>query len=271
MTVDLTENAFLGGALRLTQPRRGFRAGLDGVLLGASAGSLPKGGARNGTRNGASSEAGGRAILDAGTGTGIVALTAALVLPDARVTALEAVPEMAAIARANGRTNGLDERVEVVEGDLLGVGGPSPLRGRQFDHVLTNPPYHDPARERPSPDPLKARASSMAVPEGLEGAPLEAWLGACLKPLVPGGTLTVVHRTEALSAVLAALDGCGAARILPFWPRSGEPAKRILVRAIKGAKSPAVLLPGLVLHDPDGGYTPEADAILRGHAPLSFD
>ena len=50
----------------------------------------------------------------------------------------------------------------------------------------------------------------------------------------------------------------------------GEPARRVVVSGRKGARAPARLGPGLVLHGPDGRFTPEAEAVLREAAPLAL-
>ena len=80
------------------------------------------------------------------------------------------------------------------------------------------------------------------------------------------GTLTLVHRADRLADVLAALEGrAGEVVIFPLWPRNdGSAAKRIIVRARRGTAAPLRLARGLTLHEPDGGYTEEADRILRG-------
>jgi len=68
---------------------------------------------------------------------------------------------------------------------------------------------------------------------------------------------------------MAALAGrAGEIVIFPLWPKAGSAAKRIIVRARKGIASPSRIAPGLVLHTPDGRYTREAEAILRGGAAL---
>ena len=51
--------------------------------------------------------------------------------------------------------------------------------------------------------------------------------------------------------------------MLPLWKQAGHPAKLVLVRGVKGGRTPFRVLPGLVLHDASGAFTPEADAILR--------
>ena len=52
--------------------------------------------------------------------------------------------------------------------------------------------------------------------------------------------------------------------VLPLWPRDGEEAKRVIVQTRKGVRSPARILPGLVIHEADGSYTEAAAAVLKG-------
>ena len=71
------------------------------------------------------------------------------------------------------------------------------------------------------------------------------------------GRLTLIHRADRLSEVLAALLGrAGEVIVVPLWPTAGQPAKRVLVQARKGARGPLRLAPGLVLHDERGGFEP---------------
>ena len=82
-----------------------------------------------------------------------------------------------------------------------------------------------------------------------------------------GGTLTLVHRADRLADALAALGPrAGEVVVFPLWPRAGRPAKRVLIRARRGAAAPLRLAPGLVLHGADGAFTPAAQAALRGGA-----
>jgi tRNA1(Val) A37 N6-methylase TrmN6 len=55
-----------------------------------------------------------------------------------------------------------------------------------------------------------------------------------------------------------------------LWPKAGKEAKLLLVRGVKGGRGPSRLLPGLVLHEPDGRYTEAAEAVLRDGAVLEF-
>jgi tRNA1(Val) A37 N6-methylase TrmN6 len=246
-----TEDAFLGGALRVLQPEDGYRAGLDAVLLAAA---LRADGAAR--------------VLDIGAGVGVVGLAAARRLPDIEVTLVERDPHLAALARANVARNGLDARVRVAIADVT-----RPLRelpeltglADTFHHALANPPYHLEGHGTLAAGPRKAAANAMPA-----GA-LERWLRFAAAMLRPGGTLTLIHRPEALEALLAALAGrFGGLVLLPLHPRDGEPASRLLVRAMKGSRAPLRLRPGLVLHGADGRFRPQIEAILRHGAALDI-
>ena len=101
---------------------------------------------------------------------------------------------------------------------------------------------------------------------------LAPWVAFLLDAVREGGTVTLVHRADRLGDILAALQPrAGAICIRPVQPFADAPAKRVLVRAVRGARAPLALLPPLVLHDRDGGrHTARADAILRGEASLDW-
>jgi tRNA1(Val) A37 N6-methylase TrmN6 len=73
-----------------------------------------------------------------------------------------------------------------------------------------------------------------------------------------------------MADVLSHLPETGIS-IFPLWPHRGEPAKRVLVRAKKSSAAPWRLLSGMVLHERDGGYTLEADRVLKGAKALDFE
>ena len=244
---SITEDGFLGGRLTLFQPRGHGRAGIDAVLLAAAvlAGA-------------------GQRALELGAGTGVASLCLACRVEGLEVAGLELQPELVELARRNAERNGLAERVRFHQGDLREP--PAELRQAGFDRVLMNPPYHAAGTTRPSPDSMKATAHAELV------GGLTDWLGGGLARLRPGGILTVVHRAERLGNILALLDGrAGEVMVLPLWPGRGKAAKRVLVRARKGSAAPLRLLPGLVLHGEGGGFTAEAEAVLRDGAALDWE
>jgi len=248
----LTDDAFLGGALHLLQPKNEARSGTDAVMLAASVGHCPDDAAT---------------VLEAGCGVGAVALCLAWRLPGARVTGVEIDPALCELARRNAARNALANRVDIVEGDVTGAFTALEERGVRregYDHVLANPPYLPAGSARP-PVPAGKRRAHMMSPEGLD-----AWVRFLAACAAPRGKLWMIHRADALSAILDALKGrFGGTCLFPLFPRAGAPAARVLIEATKGSRAALALLPGLVLHDSSGRYTPAADAALRHGAALS--
>lgn len=245
----LTRDAFLGGRITLLQPRRGYRAATDPVLLAAFTPARA-----------------GDAVLDLGCGAGAASLCLAARVPGLDLHGLEIQPFYADLARRNAALNGLP--LTVHEGDLRAM--PRPLRARSFDLVLTNPPFHGAAGSA-SPEPGRATAHA-------ETTPLADWIDAALRRLRPGGTLVLVHRACRLGTILAGLEGrAGGAEILPLAGRAGRPAGRVLVRARKASRAPLRLHPPFCLHAggahaAEGGrFTWQAEQVLRHMQPLLLD
>lgn len=245
----LTDDAFLGSALHLLQPRTGARAGTDAVMLAASVAA--DGQAR---------------VLEAGCGVGAVALCLGWRLPQAHVTGLEIDPALCELARENAARNRLSDRVAVVEGDVTAPFSALEAKGvhrEGYDRVLANPPYLSADSARAPGDADKRRAHVMS-PGGLD-----AWVRFLATCAAPRGRLSMIHRADALPAVMAALDGrFGGVRLFPLFPRTDAPATRVIVSATKGSRAALELLPGLTLHRSDGAYTATAEAILRHGAAL---
>lgn len=242
----ITQNATLGGRVRLLQPERGYRAGLDAALLAAACDVRP--GARG---------------LEAGCGVGAALLAAAVRRPGASFVGLERDPAAAALARRNLDLNGLADRVEILEGDI--AAGFRALGRPPFDLVLANPPFFDdPAALRaPAPE----RRGAWIADDGLA-----AWTGFLTKAVREGGAIVLIHRADKLGEILALLaPKAGSFQIRPVHPFADQPAKRVLVRAVKTGKAPLQILPPLVLHPREGAkHTPQAEAILRGEADLGW-
>tara|TARA_R110000824_G_scaffold118960_19_gene272675 strand:+ start:95186 stop:96007 length:822 start_codon:yes stop_codon:yes gene_type:complete len=247
-----SDDGFLGARLQMLQPLKGYRAGIDAVLLAAS---IP---ARKGER-----------ALEAGAGVGVASLCLASRVGGLDVCGLELQSDLVPLARENARRNALQTRVTFVEGN---IGSPvrdlvtQGLEPQSFDHVFANPPYYDPAASSPSPDAGKAQ-SHLTL-----GSDLEDWIRFACTMVKPKGTVSFVHRADALATLLSGLQGrVGGIEVFPLWPAAGKPASRILLRGIRGSNAPLILRPGLVLHGTDGRFTDKAEAILRHAEPLRFD
>lgn len=242
----LTEDAFLGGRLRLRQPAAGYRAAIDPVLLAAA---VPA--------------AAGQTVADLGCGVATAGLCLLARVPGARVSGLELQVPLAALATQNAALNGCADRLTVIQGDVAAP--PAALAPGGFDHVMLNPPYLEAASARVSADEVRRIAT-------VEGpADLAAWIACAFALLRPRGSLTAIHRADRVDRVLALLSPrFGDLAVFPLWPRQGENAKRVLVQARKGSAGPLRFLAGLALHDAGGAFTPAAEAVLRGARGLDL-
>jgi tRNA1(Val) A37 N6-methylase TrmN6 len=249
---DVTDDAVLGGRLRLLQPRRGHRFGHDAILLAA-----------------ATPARAGEHAVEFGAGVGAAGLALAVRCAGVRVTLLEIDARLAALATQNAARNGLGDRACVLARDVTANADAFAQAGlppQCADHVLMNPPFHDAQRTQASPD--AARKAAYIADDGL----LANWTSAAHRLLRPDGTLTLIHRADTLAQVLRALDdGFGALDVLPVHPRPGAPAIRVLVRAVKGSRAPLVLRPGFLLNDSAGLPHESAERVLRGATSLGFE
>jgi tRNA1(Val) A37 N6-methylase TrmN6 len=247
---ETSEDAVLGGRLRLRQPKRGHRVGHDAILLAAATGG----------------HAGERAA-DLGAGIGGAGLALAIRVTGLDVTLIEIDQALCALAAGNALLNGLESRARAVCADVADLAGLAAARLAQggFDRVLMNPPFNDARRQNVSPDPSR-RLAHVATP-GL----LPRWVAAAGWLLKPQGVLTLIWRADGLAEVLEALGGeFGSVGMLPVYPREGAPPVRVLLRAVKGGQASRIDYPGLILNDGLGEPRATAEAVLRGGETLKI-
>ncbi|HTV36774.1 MAG TPA: methyltransferase [Xanthobacteraceae bacterium] len=242
-----SDDAVLGGRLILRQPLSGHRVGHDAILLAAAT----------------SAQAGDHAV-DLGAGVGAAGLALARRIEGVSVTLVEIDPALAELACGNAERNGLASLARSICLDVTASAAAFSAAGLlagSAHHVLMNPPFNAPAN--PSPDASRRRAHNFAQDT------LSGWVRTASRLLRPSGTLTLIWRADGAAGVLAALAaGYGAVSLLPIYGKPRTPAIRILLRAVKASRAPLVILPGLLLSDSQGQPTAEADAVLRGAAPL---
>jgi tRNA1(Val) A37 N6-methylase TrmN6 len=246
-TRDFTEDAFLGGQLRLRQPKSGHRAGHDAMLLAAATPARP-----------------GDRVVDFGAGVGAAGLAVARRVGGIQLVMVEIDEALAALARGNAASNAIAADVVVLDitssAEAFAAAGLAP---DSRDIVLMNPPFNDSRRHRASPD--KAREIAHVA----TSATLESWIRASRRILKSGGVLTLIWRADGLADVLAALDrGFGSLAILPVHADAKRPALRVLVRAVKGGKAPTQIHAGLVLNDESALPNKEVQEILAGKGVL---
>lgn len=245
-----SDDAFLGGRLRLRQPLAGHRAGHDAVLLGAATAAGP-----------------GNLVVEFGAGVGAAGLVLAARVARIDLVLVEIDPLLAQFAAENARFNGVGHaRVETLDvtasAKAFAAAGLGPARA---DVVMMNPPFNDPARHRSSPDARRVRAHVA------EATTLETWIHAARRILRPGGTLTMIWRADGLADVLGALArGFGGVSVMPVFAKPGAAAIRVLVRATKGSRAPSAYFPGITLADEAGVPSAEFERVARGDAPLGF-
>lgn len=247
----ITRDAFLGGRITLSQPRRGFRAGLDSVLLGAAVAEDR------------------RCLLDLGSGVGTAAFVALAHAPACHGTLVEQNAEMAALARDNAAANGFAARALVIEADVTAKGADRKAAGlaeNRYDSVIANPPFFEAGAG------TLAAAEDRAVARHMDAAALDLWVRTAATSAAANGEVIFIYPVESLAPLLAAFtQRFGALTLLPLAPRPGAPVSRVLLRGIKGSRAPLRMLASRTLHDVEGrAFQPEFDAIFRGIARLDW-
>lgn len=232
----------MGGRVVLRQAADGYRAGMDAALLAAACGATP-----------------GQRVIEAGCGAGGALCQIGVRRSGVEPLGLERDPAMAALASENLGLNGLSG--EIVAGDV--ATGFAALGRPPFDWAVCNPPFFDdPGALRA---PADAKRAAWMADDGLQ-----VWLDFLSLAVRDGGRVLMIHRADRLADILQGWSRrCGSFAVRPIQPFADKPAKRILVRAVRGGRAPLELLPALVLHDRSGAkHTVEADAILNGQAAL---
>lgn len=245
--MSVTRDAFLGGRLQITQPARGYRAGVDPVLLAAAVPARA-----------------GQSVLELGCGVGTAMLCLAARVPGVVLTGVEMQPDYADLARQNMAANGATGAV--LAADLRDL--PPELRNQSFDHVIANPPYF-------MSDEGCTAADGGRDLGRREIAPLADWIDVATRRLAPRGMLTMIQRAERLGDILSAIDSrLGSVIVQPLAPRTGRAAHLVIVQARKGGRAPLGLRAPVILHEGSEhttdaeSYTTHIRAILRDGAAL---
>ena len=246
---QLSCDDFLGGRLKILQPRRGYRAGVDPVLLAASVPAAP-----------------GDSILELGCGVGVASLCLGARVPDLALSGVEIQDDYAELARRNASANGQD--MDVITGDVAEM--PQSLRQQQFTHVIANPPYFN--RNSGSSAPDAGREAALG-----EVVPLSVWIRAAAKRAAPKGTVTFIHRAERMPDLIGEMaQYLGSLELMPLIPRPGRAARLVLLRGRKGGRADFRLHDGWVLHagvehgSDRENYAKATASVLRAGAALTF-
>lgn len=233
---DETLDTFHHGRVRVLQKKRGYRFSVDAPLL---ADFIE-------TRE-------GDETLEIGTGSGIISLLLGAG-PFRSITAVEIQPALADLARRNAALNGLEDRIEIVEGDFRTF-----KPERKFDLVFSNPPYI------PRSTGFLSRSSEKSAAKHELHGDIGDFLRKTAEWLEADGRACFVYPEKRREDFARAADRLGF-RVLRFrqvLPRASEPANLFLAELGFTLIHPEVM-PALVLFGPDGKYTVEADAVFSG-------
>lgn len=246
---DLSEDAFLGGKVRIHQPRDGYRAGTDPVILAATVQALP-----------------GDSVLELGCGAAPALCCLGIRVPGLTLYGLELQPAYAELGRYNMAVNGLQG--EIWQGDLEDP--PREMKALSFEHVIANPPYFEQSR--------RVGAEDQGREIALAGTTmLNAWVETAAKRLKPRGFATFIQRAERLPELMSAMERhLGSLELLPLVPRAGRQPRLILLRGRKDGRAAFRFYPSQLVHEGavhvelGSDYTPRFKAVLGAGAELPF-
>ena len=211
-----------------------FCFGMDAVLLSSFATVKPK-----------------EAALDLGTGTGILPILMAAKYNGKHYTGLEIQEESADMARRSVLHNGLEERIDIVTGDIKEA---SKLFGAaSYEVITTNPPYMI------GEHGLKNSNEALYIARHEALCTLDDILRESARILKPKGRFYMVHRPFRLPEILAKMS---AYRIEPkrmrlVYPYLDKEPNMVLIEGLRDGNPRMKVEPPLIVYEKDGSYTKE--------------
>lgn len=226
--------------LGIIQSREVFSFSMDAVLLARFAGVPQRG-----------------RVLDLCSGNGVIPLLLTT-RTRASIDAVELQPRLADMARRSVRSNGLEDRIQVIEGDLRDyhlTGGYG-----TYDAITVNPPYMPPAAGDQN------RNEYYAIARHEIHCTLRDVTAACARLVRTGGRVSMVHRPSRLVEILEALREVRLEpkRLRFVHPHAGGEANMVLIEAMRDAKPDLRLLPPLIVYTEEREYADELKAIYYG-------
>lgn len=222
------------GGLELIQNPGQFCFGVDAVLLSDFARVKP-----------------GETVLDMGTGNGIIPILLSAKTEGKHFTGLEIQPESADMARRSVALNGLQDRIDIVEGDIKDA---SKIFGASSFHVVTtNPPYMTAQHGLTN----VYEAKTIARHEVL--CNLEDIIRESARLLMPGGRFYMVHRPFRLAEIISLMVQyrMEPKRMRLVYPYVDREPNMVLIEGLRGGKSRMTVEKPLIVYKEPGKYTDE--------------
>lgn len=237
---DETADELLQGRLQVIQKKKGYRFSLDALLL-AHFIRLRR----------------GDSLLDLGTGSGVIALIAALRRPDVRATGIDIQEKMVEMAARSAALNGLEDRVTFNAGDVRVLR--RTFTAASFDAVVCNPPYRKVNSGRVNPRDEKALAR-----HELQGT-LRDFLASAAHVLKPGGRFFVIYPARRMATLITQMRDASLEpkRYRGVHSRCDSDGVFVLVEGRKGGGEELEILPPLCIYKDSGAYTDAMAEIFK--------
>lgn len=238
MEVELKENERIDDLQRngyqIIQNPKKFCFGMDAVLLSGFA-RVKK----------------GSKVLDLGTGTGIIPILLEAKTQAEHLTALEIQEESADMARRSVRLNGLEDKIDIVTGDIKEADRLFPAAG--FDVITCNPPYMIGQHGLTNPDEPKAIARHELL------CTLEDVVRAAAKLLKPGGSLFMVHRPFRLAEIITVMSQykLEPKRMQLVYPYVDKEPNMVLIEGCRGGRPRMTIEKPLIVYKAPNVYMDE--------------
>lgn len=224
---------------QVLQKKQGFRFSMDAVLLAHFLQPPP-----------------GSAVLDIGTGCGVIPLLLLAQQPQLHIDGLEIQEDLAQMASRSMALNRVQQYIHISQGDVTAL---PPTANSRYDYIYSNPPFFSVGTGKISPLPQIALARHELA------CTLKQLLTHSARLLKPKGHLVLIHRAERLPELL---ELCRQFRLAPaqlrlIHPRLELPASLCLLEAVKGRQCTLNILPPLIIYDQQQQYTPEVQAYYQ--------
>ncbi len=193
----------------------------------------------------------GEKCLDLGTGTGIIPILLAAKTKGEHFTGLEIQPGSVEMATRSVRYNNLEDRIDIVEGDIkeaAAIFGPSTMQV-----VTSNPPYMTNHHGLKNPTDAKAIARHEVL------CSLEDVICQTARVLVPGGRCYFVHRPFRLVEIFTLMKQykLEPKRMRLVYPYKDREPNMVLIEGVRGGGPQLTVEAPLIVYEAPGVYTQE--------------